>query len=101
MPLVMWPIGTCSSDRPGKSGVHIARETWPCSDDTALARRDSFSARIVMQKPSCGSHGIDASERHQLVRGSSSMRLAQRAEMLVDERAGRSDRGPRAPACAS
>ena len=39
-------MGTCSSDAPGYSGVHIARDTWPCSDDTALARRDSFNKRI-------------------------------------------------------
>ena len=85
MPLVMWPMGTCSSDRPGKSGVHMARDTWPCSDDTALARRDSFSARIVMQNPSSGSDGLtrpSASSSSAL----RPMRCAQRTEVLLDER---------------
>ena len=39
-PLVMWPIGTCSSLVRRTTAVHIARDTWPCSDDTALARCD-------------------------------------------------------------
>ena len=43
---------------PGKSGVHMARDTWPWSDDTALARRDSFSASTVMQNPSFGSEAL-------------------------------------------
>src|SRR6266540_7242131 len=51
-PLVMWPIGTVSSDLPGYRPVHIARETSPCKAETALARRDSLSAITVIQNSS-------------------------------------------------
>ena len=53
----MWPIGTSSSDRFGKSGCHIRRETVPCSALTPLACRESFSASTVMQNGSLGSAG--------------------------------------------
>jgi hypothetical protein len=33
-------------------GCHIARETWPCTDDTALARWLNFQASTVMQNVS-------------------------------------------------
>ena len=38
----MCPMGTWSSLTAGYSPVHIARETCPCSDETAFARRDIF-----------------------------------------------------------
>ena len=52
-PLVMWPMGISSSTRHGQRWAHIRRETWPCSELTALARRESFRPITVMQNGSC------------------------------------------------
>ena len=65
----MWPIGTCSSLRPGKSGVHIARETWPCSDETALARLRRLQRQHRHAEVFAAVVRVDAAERHQLRRG--------------------------------
>ena len=67
----------------------MARETWPCSDDTALARRDSFSASTVMQNVSPGSSArVRPSPMKRSAR--QAQRLRERAEVLVDERGGKS-----------
>ena len=52
-PLVMWPMGISSSTRHGHRWAHIRRETWPCSELTAFARRESFRPITVMQNGSC------------------------------------------------
>ena len=80
----MWPIGTRSSGWPGQRPAHIARDTRPCSADTALARCDSFSASTVMQNVSWSLLGIDAAEGQQPL-AVEAQRLAQRAEVLLDE----------------
>ncbi len=38
----------------GHRPVHMLRDTCPCSDETAFARRESLSASTVMQKSSPG-----------------------------------------------
>src|SRR5467141_32937 len=48
----MCRIGTASSGLPGYNPVHIARDTSPCSDDTALALLESFNPSTVMQNSS-------------------------------------------------
>ena len=62
----MWPMGTASSGLPGYRFHHIARETSPCSDETALARRESLSPSTVMQNVSLRVVGEHAAEAHQV-----------------------------------
>ena len=81
----MWPIGTWSSRRPGCSGIHIARETWPCSDDTALARRESLERQHRHAELLVLVLGIDAPERHHVVVRQPE-RVAQGPEMFLDQR---------------
>src|SRR5213078_3049384 len=57
-PLVIWPIGTCSTGLSGYKQCHICRLTRPCSSLTALAERESLSASTVMQKDSCWLSGL-------------------------------------------
>ncbi len=67
----------------GKSPVHMARETSPCSEETALARRESLRPSTVMQKRS-SLVGILASQGHEILLGKTE-RLAQRSEVLLDQ----------------
>ncbi len=57
-PFVMCEMGTASSDLPGYSPVHMARDTSPCRAETALARRQSFRHSTVMQNSSHGLPGF-------------------------------------------
>ena len=64
--------------------VHIARETSPCSAETALARRATRKPSTVMQKSSSLIAGILAAHVHQpIVRQAKP--FAQRSEMLFDQ----------------
>ena len=72
-PLVMWPIGTPSWPRPGHRHCHMLRETSPCSDETALARRETLSASTVMQKSSLW---LSGSTRPRAIRKCRSMPIA-------------------------
>ena len=62
----------------------MARETWPCSEETAFVRCDIFSARTVMQKSSPWLCGSTRPRRQQRLRREP-QRIADRAEMLFDE----------------
>ena len=68
---------------PGNRPAHIARETWPCSDETALARRTSLSASTVMQNALAAIARVDAAEPHERV-VIEAERLAERTEVLFD-----------------
>ena len=81
--------------------AHIARDTWPCSDDTALARRDSLSASTVMQNSLVADPAGSTRPRPMKLIAVEAERLAQRPEVLVDQLRRRSDRARRAPACGS
>ena len=62
----------------------MARETSPCSDETAFARRDSFRPSTVMQNGSLMSVGCS---RPKPIRFSCEMPscIAQRPQMLFDQ----------------
>ena len=62
----------------------MRRETSPCRVLTALARRESFRARTVMQNDLVLVLRLDAAQAHQLVVGDAQL-VAQRAEMLFDQ----------------
>ena len=77
----------------------MARETSPCSAETALARRESFRPSTVMQNVLVVIAGILAAQRHQpVVR--KPQRIAQRPEVLFDQVGVETGRAPPAPACA-
>ena len=83
-PLVMWPMGISSSTRHGQRWAHMRRETWPCSELTALARRESLRPMTVMQNGLVLVLRLDAAEAHQLV-GRDAELVAQRAQVLFDQ----------------
>ena len=62
----------------------MARETSPCSAETALARRESFSPSTVMQNCSSWIPGIFAAELHELIVGKAQL-FAERSEVLFDQ----------------
>ena len=84
----------------GIEPFHIARETSPCSDETALTRRASLSPSTVMQNCSPDSVGIFAAKGHQIFVRDAEF-LAQRPKVLFNQIGVRSDRVRREPGCAS
>ena len=75
-------------------GCHIRRETVPCSALTPLACRESFRASTVMQNGSLGSPGL-IRPRPRKSSNDRCRRVADRAEVLLDQIAGGSGRGRR------
>ena len=66
-----------------ESPVHMARETSPCREETALARRESFRPSTVMQKRSSLS-GFSRPSAMKAFLGKTES-LAQRSEVLFDQ----------------
>src|SRR5262245_28418132 len=58
IPLVTWPMGTCSAVLSGNRECHICRLTRPCNSLTPLAARDNFKASTVIQKGSLSLRGL-------------------------------------------
>ena len=67
MPLVMLPIGTSSTGRPGQRSRQSWRETLPWRRLTPLQWAARRRARMVRQNSSFGSLRVLAAERDELL----------------------------------